>query len=124
MQSAHLTLLYVVHLAYDFFYFVNIFGLYALLINKTGELSRYSDWLRAGRRRGRSSNPNKVKNDLFSTSCRLALGSTQPSTQWLPGALSPGVKRPGREADQSPPTNAEVNKMWIYTSTPPCVFMA
>jgi hypothetical protein len=38
-------------------------------------------------------------------------------------ALSPGVKRPGREADHSP-TNAEVKNMWIYTSTPPYAFMA
>jgi hypothetical protein len=29
----------------------------------------------------------------------------------------PGVKRQGREADHSPPTGAEVKKMWIYTST-------
>jgi hypothetical protein len=36
----------------------------------------------------------------------------------------PGVKRPGREADHSPPTSAEVKKMWIYTSTPPYAFMA
>jgi hypothetical protein len=42
---------------------------------------------------------------------------------WVPGALSPGVKRPGREADHSPPTSAEVKKMWIYASTPPYVFM-
>jgi hypothetical protein len=27
-------------------------------------------------------------------------------------------------ADHSPPTSAEVKKMWIYTSTPPYVFMA
>jgi hypothetical protein len=40
------------------------------------------------------------------------------------GAISPGVKRPGREADHSPPANAEVKKMWIYTSTPPYTFMA
>jgi hypothetical protein len=32
--------------------------------------------------------------------------------------------RQGREADHSPPTSAEVNKIWIYTSTPLCVFMA
>jgi hypothetical protein len=36
----------------------------------------------------------------------------------------PGVKRQGRETDHSPPTSAEVKKMWIYTSTPPYVFMA
>jgi hypothetical protein len=36
----------------------------------------------------------------------------------------PGVKRQGREADHSPPTSAEVKKMWTYTSTPTYVFMA
>jgi hypothetical protein len=36
----------------------------------------------------------------------------------------PGVKRQGREADHSPPTSAEVKKMWFYTSTPPYFFMA
>jgi hypothetical protein len=35
-----------------------------------------------------------------------------------------GKKRPGREADHSPPTSAEVKKMWIYTSTTPYAFMA
>jgi hypothetical protein len=38
------------------------------------------------------------------------------------GDLSPEVKRPGLEADHSPPTSAEVKKMWIYTSTPPYAF--
>jgi hypothetical protein len=33
-------------------------------------------------------------------------------------ALSPGVKRQGREADHSLPTSGKVKKMWIYTSTP------
>jgi hypothetical protein len=41
-----------------------------------------------------------------------------PPIQWVPGPLSPGVKRPGREVDYSLPTSAEVKKMWIYTSTP------
>jgi hypothetical protein len=40
------------------------------------------------------------------------------------GGSFPGVKRHGRAADHSPPTSAEVKKMWIYTSTPPYVFMA
>jgi hypothetical protein len=40
------------------------------------------------------------------------------------GGSFPAVKRPGREADHSPPTSAEVKKMWIYTSTPPYAFMA
>jgi hypothetical protein len=43
---------------------------------------------------------------------------TQPPVQWASGALSPGVKRPGHEVDHSPPTSAEVKKVWIYTSTP------
>jgi hypothetical protein len=40
------------------------------------------------------------------------------------GGSFPGVKRPGREADHSPPTSAEVKKMWIYTSIPPYALMA
>jgi hypothetical protein len=44
--------------------------------------------------------------------------SIQPPIQWVPGALSQGIKRAEREVDQSPPTSAEVKKMWIYTSTP------
>jgi len=29
-----------------------------------------------------------------------------------------GVKRPGREADHSPPSNTAVKNAWSYTSTP------
>jgi hypothetical protein len=57
-------------------------------------------------------------NSLFSKSSRPALRSTQTPIQWVLGALSPGVKRPGREVDHSSPTSAEVKKIWIYTSTP------
>jgi hypothetical protein len=65
-----------------------------------------------------------VGSRIFFTSSRLDLGPTQSPIQWVPGVLSPGVERPGREADHSPPTSAEIKKMWIYTSTPPYVFMA
>jgi hypothetical protein len=34
------------------------------------------------------------------------------------------VKRPGREADHSPPSSAEIENAWSYTSTPQYVFMA
>jgi hypothetical protein len=78
----------------------------------------------AGRLRGQNSSPGTVKNFLFSTSSRPALGPIQPPIQWVPEALSPEVKRPGRQADNSPPASAEVKKMWICTSTPPYVFMA
>jgi hypothetical protein len=36
---------------------------------------------------------------------------TQTPIQLVPGALSPGVNRQGREADHSFPTSAEVKKM-------------
>jgi hypothetical protein len=60
---------------------------------------------------------------LFTTASRTALGPTQPPIQWVPGALSLGLKRPGREADHSPPSGAEVKNAWSYTSTPQYVFM-
>jgi hypothetical protein len=56
---------------------------------------------------------------LFTTASRPALGPTQPPIQWVAGALSLGLKRPGREADHSPPSSAEVKNAWSYTSTPP-----
>jgi hypothetical protein len=56
---------------------------------------------------------------LFTTASRTALGHTQPPIQWVPGALSLGVERPGRETDHSPQSRAEVNSAWSYTSTPP-----
>jgi hypothetical protein len=34
------------------------------------------------------------------------------------------VKRPGREADHSPPSRAKIKNAWSYTSIPPQVFMA
>jgi hypothetical protein len=74
--------------------------------------------LRAGWPRGQSSSPSGVKIFLFSRSSSPLLRSTQPPIQWVPGALSPGVKRPGREVEHSPPSSAEIKRMWIYTSTP------
>jgi hypothetical protein len=47
---------------------------------------------------------------LFTTASRTALGPTQPPIQWVPGALSLGLKRPGRKADHSPPSSAEVKE--------------
>jgi hypothetical protein len=40
------------------------------------------------------------------SSFTLALGPTQPPIQRVPGAISPGLKGPGCEADQSPPFTA------------------
>jgi hypothetical protein len=48
---------------------------------------------------------------LFTTAVsRTALGPTQHPIQCVPGALSLGVKRPGREVDHSPPSSAEVKE--------------
>jgi hypothetical protein len=85
--------------------------------------SRYSDKLWAGWPRGRSSNPGRI-NNIFFTSSRVALESTQPHIQWVPWTLSTGVKRPGCESDHSPPASAEIKKMGIYTFTPLYAFMA
>jgi hypothetical protein len=48
---------------------------------------------------------------LFTTASRTALEPTQPPIRWMPGALSLGVKWPGREADHSPPSSAEVKEL-------------
>jgi hypothetical protein len=36
----------------------------------------------------------------------------------------PGTERPGREAEHSPPSSAEVSNAWSYTSTPQYALLA
>jgi hypothetical protein len=56
---------------------------------------------------------------LFNTASRTAPEPTQPPIQWAPGALFVGVKRPGREANHSPPFSAEVKEcVEIYLHSP------
>jgi hypothetical protein len=56
---------------------------------------------------------------LFTIVSRPALGPTQPSVQWVPAALSQGVKRPQSEADHSPPCGAEVEEcVELYLHSP------
>jgi hypothetical protein len=81
-----------------FLYLLRAFYFYPLsrfpLCIEPGQLSRYSDWLRAGWPRCRSSSPGRDK--IFSsTSCRPALGPTQPPIQWVLRTSSPGVKATG-----------------------------
>jgi hypothetical protein len=58
---------------------------------------------------------------------RIFSSPRRPDRLWGPPSLLSngyqGVKRTGREADHSPPTSAEVKKIWIYTSILPYVFM-
>jgi hypothetical protein len=61
---------------------------------------------------------------LYATASRPALELTQPPIQWVPAALSPGLERPGHEADHSPPSSSEVNNACSYTSTPQYAFTA
>jgi hypothetical protein len=49
---------------------------------------------------------------LFTTASRTALEPSQSPIQWVTGVLSLGVKRPGREADHSPPSSTEVTE-WV-----------
>jgi hypothetical protein len=62
--------------------------------------------------------PDRVKKFLFYTLSRPTLGPTQPPIEWVLRALSPGVKRPVREADHSPPSSAEVKKLYLYIQSP------
>jgi hypothetical protein len=61
----------------------------------------------------------------FSLHHRVQNGSvaTQPHIQWVPGALSLGVKQPGREADHSSLSTAEVKEgveLYLHSpNTPP-----
>jgi hypothetical protein len=68
--------------------------------------------------------PAVIENFLFTTASRKALGLTKPPIQWVPRTLSLGVKRPGHEADHSPPSSAEVKNACSYTSTHQYIFMA
>jgi hypothetical protein len=47
---------------------------------------------------------------VFTTVSRMALEPTQPPIQWVPGALSLGVKQLGREADHSPSSSTKVKE--------------
>jgi hypothetical protein len=40
----------------------------------------------------------------------LAFSAGQVPVQWVPAALSLGIKRPGREADHSPSSSAKVKE--------------
>jgi len=72
----------------------------------------------------RSSIPRKDRNFfIFTTASKPALVPTQPPIQWIPAALSLGLRLPGLETDNSSPSSAEVTNAWNYTSTSPYVFM-
>jgi len=55
---------------------------------------------------------------VLTTASRPPLGLTQPAVEWVPGVSSLLLKRPGREADNSPPSSADVKDAWSYASIP------
>jgi hypothetical protein len=85
-----------------------------------------AQWYIAGLRAGRSGVRIPIEAGNYSLHHRVQTGSGAhpPPIQWVPGVISLGVKRPGRKADHSPPSSAEVKNAWSYTSTPAYAFMA
>jgi hypothetical protein len=88
-----------------------------------------------------------VLGECLSTGCRTEYLNLRRSNLWEAGEVcimrrftgahpassyairrrdffSLGIKRPGREADHSPPSSTEDNNAWSYSSVPQYVFMA
>jgi len=79
----------------------------------SGERSRYSDLLWAGR----SGDPIPVA-ARFLAPVTPALEPTQPPVQWVPGLL-PRVKGPERGVDHPPPSSAEAKeRVELYLHSP------
>jgi hypothetical protein len=60
--------------------------------------------------------PEGARVFLYFTASRPVLGLTQPPIQWVPGILSPGIKRLKHEAKYSPLSNDEVNNGGAFSS--------
>jgi hypothetical protein len=54
---------------------------------------------------------------------QIGSGANQAPIQWVPGALTLGVKRPERVSDHLSASSAEVKNAWSYTSTLQYAFM-
>jgi hypothetical protein len=67
---------------------------------------------------GRISIPGRGKIFSLLYSVQTGSGPTQPPIQWAPEDLSPGVKRPGHEADYSLPSSAEIKNRGAITPLP------
>jgi hypothetical protein len=71
----------------------------------------------------RGSIPDGQRIYLLAPASRPALGPTHSPIHWVPGVLSPGVKRgPGRDTDHSHPSGAEVKYEYeLYLLSPMCL---
>jgi hypothetical protein len=54
---------------------------------------------------------------FFSKTSTTAPGPTQSPSQWIPGTLAPGLKRPVHEAGHTPRSSAEVKAFLACTGT-------
>jgi hypothetical protein len=71
--------------------------------------------------------PDGVRNVPLFQNVQTSFGAHSTSYSVGTGGLSPGVKRPGRDAEQSPLLSAQVKNEWSRTSctaTYPYAFMA
>lgn len=102
--------------------------IYSSKVEENWAIFSYLDFQKANRieteqwQIGQSSSPGRGMICLLSSS-GLTLRPTKTPIQRVSGALSPGLKWQEREADHPLPASAEVKNTWIYTSTPPEVFL-
>jgi hypothetical protein len=83
------------------------------------EGSRYSSGLRPGPPMKLGSIPGRGKS-YSSSSQRPDRHGIHPASEPVNcGGSFSWIKRPRREAENSLPSNPELNNMWIFTSTPP-----
>jgi hypothetical protein len=90
---------------------INVINIHS--IRQPGYLSQCSVWLRTGRSRDRGSIPGRGKYFSCSSCVQTSSGAHPASCTMRAGGPFPGCKsRPGRDADHSPPSNAEVMNEW------------
>jgi hypothetical protein len=112
--SYSLSCYFFFHLSFSSLSFSSFFTATSIIINNNNYYSYYYLALRyrLDDRGSRVRFPAEAGNFSLHQRVSNSLGPTQPPIQWVPGALSLGVKRPGREADHSPSSSAEV-KDWV-----------
>jgi hypothetical protein len=95
----------------NFSYFLEC--LFSMKSTKMSQVSSYNDWA-TGWTTGFWF---PVRAHIFSSPLRPDRFWAQPASYWVDTRdYLTGLKRPGREADHSPPSSVEGKKAWSYTS--------